>query len=833
MKTHQRRAARPRLAITATALLCACWAALAADDPQPLQEWPVTAARLPQGVSFYQDAHADLEAQASADPAVTFPGGLGAMIIRVVKSPCTQAAHLQLYTVAHQDFGRGGKYRVSFFVRASQQVPVTAAVILDDAPYSALGPGASAELQAGPDWQQCQLAFSPDGDVAADAGVRTPYFGVGRVPPGTTVWVAGIALTELQAPPPPVPLLRSDELLKHADFAAGTAGWSPQTAEITAADGACLVTKRTARWGTPVQDLRADLAAHGVGFYEFGAAVRAVKGKGETFAVIHWRDETGDHWVTSDTRPLRDTGYTRLSAERFIRWTGDLQAADLGVQTGADDLQDLLVDDCSVRAMTNLARGRPVASSGDAPGHAAALACDGDLTTNWQASSTDGAWLEIDLGRTLTFNTCVVAEEGARVRSYAIETWVGDQWVTTFTGGVVLGGLDELHFAPASGRKVRLRLTRSDGPPAIRELALYTTAVRERTARVASPPADPSRRGDRTLVGAIRWDGWCGDKSAVGLGLEQAMSPERYRYRVPFYAQVHGPGQVQIRCVTQEAMDREIAFARAAGIDYWAFDWYRPDDGLSTARSLYLSSAHRNDVRWCLISGTAGFLDMDRRWLIEQFQTLNYQKVLGDRPLLYIFDANRRCAPLVKALREDTAAIGCPTPFVVLMGWSPDLAEVAAATGADAIGAYVNPYGNGSSYAAGMANERSRWEAWRRTGTQMVPTVTTGWDPRPFLDYPVPWYPGATETNWGEAATPDQIAEQLRACLDFVEQHPDATLANAALIYAWNENAEGGWIIPTLSELENGGIPRRLDAVRSVLRPGVPRGSGWGSLPRE
>jgi hypothetical protein len=274
-------------------------------------------------------------------------------------------------------------------------------------------------------------------------------------------------------------------------------------------------------------------------------------------------------------------------------------------------------------------------------------------------------------------------------------------------------------------------------------------------------------------------------------------------------------------------MDREIAYARAAGIDYWAFDWYRPDDGLSTARSLYLSSSHRNDVKWCLIVGTSGFLDEDRRWLIGEFRTANYQKVLGDRPLLYIFNANRQCGPMVKALRDEAAAAGCPAPFIVLMGWGPAIAEAAAATGADAIGAYVNPIGDGTAFTAAMAHERARWEALRRTGCQIVPTITTGWDPRPFLDHPVSWYPGATERNWGERATPDQLAEQLATCLDFVKQHPDATLANAALIYAWNENAEGGWIIPTLEEVRDGGVPLRLDALRNVLKPDVPRGSGW------
>ena len=816
------------LILTAGLLTLACCAAHSAEDsPQLLQEWPIADERLPATVFFWHRDTPDVRAEAQADPAAVFSDGLGVCSVHVASNPCASAADIQLNPLARLSLGRGGTYAVSLWVKASHQVTLEAAVIHHEPPFAPLGTGPAARFEAGPEWEQWRITFTSDSDVSPDEPIRAPYVGLGLVPAGSTVWVAGVTLWEIAPPPPPLPLLMSDELLHNPDFAVGTDGWAPQTAEISPADGACLVTKRTARWGTPIQDIREALTAHGIGFYEFGAAVRAVWGKGETFAVIHLRDATGDHWVTSETRPLRDTGYACLSAQRFVGWSGKLEAADIGLQTGAGDTQDIVVDDVSLRALAYVLQGKLTSSSGEAAGHPVRLACDGDLTTTWQASSAEDAWIEASLGQTAAFNTCILGEERARIRSYVIETWDGDNWAEAFAGGTVLGGLDRLHFAPATGSKVRLRVTASDGPPAISEFAAYATAVREKTVRLAAPRADPSRRGERPLVGAIRWDGWCGDKSPVGLDLERVMSPERYHYRLPFYAEVIGPEKVQARCVTQETMDREIAYARATGIDYWAFDWYRPDDGLSTARSLYLSSTHRDDVKWCLIAGTGGFLDEDRRWLVEQFRTSNYQKVLGDRPLVYIFDANLRCGPMVKSLRDDAAAAGCPSPFIVLMGWGPVVAEAAAATGADAIGAYVNPIGDGATFAAAMVDERGRWEALRRTGCQVVPTITTGWDPRPFLDCPVPWYPGGSERNWGERATADQVAEQLAASLDFVAQYPGATLANAVLIYAWNENAEGGWIIPTLPELGDGGVPLRLDALRSVLKPEAARGSGW------
>lgn len=308
------------------------------------------------------------------------------------------------------------------------------------------------------------------------------------------------------------------------------------------------------------------------------------------------------------------------------------------------------------------------------------------------------------------------------------------------------------------------------------------------------------------------------------------MTPEKYHGRLPFYAAVRGPGQVEARCVAQETMDREIAFAREAGIDYWAFDWYSPGSGLALARELYLASAHRDAVKWCVILATNPFSAAERDWLVEQFKATNYQCVLGGRPLVYVFEASRTHGALVRELREGAARAALPTPFVVFMGWSAAVAEVANACGADALGAYVNPVGNRGTFAANMAHERNQWQALLASGEQMVPTVTTGWDPRPFLDYPVPWYRGASESHWVEPATADQVAVQLQEALNYVSAQPAATLANTVLVYAWNENAEGGWIVPTLSELRSPGYPLRLDAVRGVLRPGNVRGVGWEPL---
>ena len=134
----------------------------------------------------------------------------------------------------------------------------------------------------------------------------------------------------------------------------------------------------------------------------------------------------------------------------------------------------------------------------------------------------------------------------------------------------------------------------------------------------------------KPVIGAIRWDAWIGDignglvdASAVGLQVERSLSPNKYHYRAPFYSKEISKDSIQCRGATQQIMDKEIAYAKDAGIDYWAFCWYPSHSGLDTARQLYLASKHKDDVKWSLLLGTNPF-DYDKdlykaRHLIENF----------------------------------------------------------------------------------------------------------------------------------------------------------------------------------------------------------------------
>ena len=120
------------------------------------------------------------------------------------------------------------------------------------------------------------------------------------------------------------------------------------------------------------------------------------------------------------------------------------------------------------------------------------------------------------------------------------------------------------------------------------------------------------------------------------------------------------------------------------------------------------------------------------------------------------------------------------------------------------------------------------WEVCRSERLEMVTFVTAGWDPRPRSSIrllgsvsrrrPDPT-PPELQTPLVDAvtATPDQIAQHLREAIAWTHENRDLNRANAVIIYGWNENDEGGWLIPTLQS--DGQIDRaRVDAVSKVLR---------------
>jgi len=339
----------------------------------------------------------------------------------------------------------------------------------------------------------------------------------------------------------------------------------------------------------------------------------------------------------------------------------------------------------------------------------------------------------------------------------------------------------------------------------------------------------------KPLAGAIRWDAWHGQRGIPGRAVEASLSPAKWRYRLPFFARVVSDSQVSIDGASQQVMDREIAYASHAGLDYWAFVTYDESDPMSLGLQHYLSSSHRGDINFCLIVeyqrlGRPGNYREQLARIARLMQHPGYQKVMHGRPLLYLgffgTDAQMKdwggTAEFRKVLDELRRLVregGAGDPYLVLMNSDAvRMAELRAQVGGDAIGAYaVQSSEVAAPYAALAASAQRFWNRCKDTGSNVVPIVMSGWDRRPRVERPVPWEkqaPGVGLDKYYEAPTPLELAAHLDRALLWIRSHPECCPANAALIYAWNENDEGGWLTPTLEE-----GTARLDAIRQVLRP--------------
>ncbi|HET7117462.1 MAG TPA: glycoside hydrolase family 99-like domain-containing protein [Hanamia sp.] len=328
---------------------------------------------------------------------------------------------------------------------------------------------------------------------------------------------------------------------------------------------------------------------------------------------------------------------------------------------------------------------------------------------------------------------------------------------------------------------------------------------------------------DRTLVGAIRWDGWVGNLNPAGLEIEYTLGPRRYHYRAPFYSKEISEDSIQCRATSQEIIDKEISYAKYAGLDYWAFCWYPEGSGLDTARDLYLSSSIKNDIHWCVILGTNPFnVEKDGKWLLKRFKDPNYQKVLNGRPLVYVFSATSPGrSKIITGLRKMCRDAMVPDPYIVAMEFSANAAAAAAdSIGANAISCYATTHDynsgnqfNGAPYSTIMKSDEAGWGKYASTGKKIVPWVTTGWSPKPRIQRSVSWSKYYKANGWAQDGTPDQIAENIQKAVKWAKINKNSDEANIILIYAWNEFDEGGWICPTL-----GNNTDRLNAIRRVLR---------------
>ena len=317
-------------------------------------------------------------------------------------------------------------------------------------------------------------------------------------------------------------------------------------------------------------------------------------------------------------------------------------------------------------------------------------------------------------------------------------------------------------------------------------------------------------------AGAYYFEGWTGQTDAMHL---TARLKTEFADREPVWGWHTG---------TADIMRRQIDCAADAGLGFFAFDWYWPEADtketpLNDGLEKYLLAPNKDRLEFCLLVANASpyrLLEKDwdpitARW-IELFKDPGHLSVDG-KPLLIIFShrelrqslgGSEAVARAIATLQRKAKDAGLPGVTIAACcapgpenGWI-DLKQLldegyTCFTGYNYHGYPMKGDDMKQSFTTLMSGHE---DIWNRFATKRlapyIPVVTTGWDRRPWQDAnrPIP-----------EAYYPDRSPEQLEAfvrrAVKWLDAHPDATpVERVLLLYAWNENGEGGYLTPTKSE---------------------------------
>jgi hypothetical protein len=344
-------------------------------------------------------------------------------------------------------------------------------------------------------------------------------------------------------------------------------------------------------------------------------------------------------------------------------------------------------------------------------------------------------------------------------------------------------------------------------------------------------PAQTAAAPPKVRAGAYYFDGWTGKTDHLTPRLR-----DEFGDREPVWGW---------RDDSLPVVERQIDCAADHGLSFFAFDWYWPEGAdkstpLNTGLELYLKAGNKKRLQFCLmVANHGGFRIGPADWevvtdaWVRLFREPTHLKV-GNKPLLIFFAARELrhafgSSDAVKAafdkLETKARAAGldgvcvaaCATPGPTNK-WD-NLADLkaegyACLTGYNYHGYPVKGPDKIQPFARMIEGHQALWDRFAANSSlPYMPVVTVGWDKRPWEDAAKP----ETQGVYYPDRTPVQVADFVTRAIRWMDAHPDKTTKERILLlYAWNENGEGGYLTPT-----KGGGDTYLKAIeKAVNSPG-------------
>ena len=341
---------------------------------------------------------------------------------------------------------------------------------------------------------------------------------------------------------------------------------------------------------------------------------------------------------------------------------------------------------------------------------------------------------------------------------------------------------------PARFRRLRLLLRHA--------MIGWAGAVAGVCAIAAAPAAPPVQ------LGAYYFDGWSGRHKADGdpaqpwakgapTHLTKALV-ENYSDREPLLGW---------RADSPEIMRRQIDLAADHGLSFWAFCWYFQskaqavaDDPKHTGLRLFLGAPNNERLRFCLLIANHDSYQLNtlERWRQAAEYWLPYLRhpravTVGGKPLVILFNPKDALPEGMAAVEAAARAAGLPG--VTFAGCGVNLpAPFAVSTRYNVAGGWMKGWQE-FPFTQVMQNHS---QAWKGTLAQRhIPTAIVGWDRRP-------WETAERGSYFYTGRTPALFGQHVRDLVAWMNAHPDEiTAERLALLYAWNEIGEGGYLLPT------------------------------------
>lgn len=367
---------------------------------------------------------------------------------------------------------------------------------------------------------------------------------------------------------------------------------------------------------------------------------------------------------------------------------------------------------------------------------------------------------------------------------------------------------------------VRFRL-----PSTLAALVVAALCACPGVAAPASAPAAPaSSPSPAVRLGAYYFDGWSGKHRHDGdpahpwaKGAPTHMTRELaqdYGDREPLWGW---------RSDTPEIMRRQIDLAADHGLSFWAFCWYfRPDakavaeDPKHTGLRLFLDAPNNDRLRFCLLVANHDSYQLRtiERWRQAAafwLPLLRHPRAVtvGGKPLLILFDPKDALPEGLAAV--EAAAREAGLPGVAFAGCGVNLPPAfAISTRYNVSGGWMKGWEE-HPFTQVMDFHRQSWKG--SPAQRHIPCGIVGWDRRP-------WETAARGSWYYSGRTPVLFGKHVRELIAWMQAHPEeVTEERLALLYAWNENGEGGYLMPTRGDPQGA----YLHEVQAALREAGPR----------